>query len=257
MTKKIILWFSLVLFFASGCGQVQSAYPAVSIARRGESKLTPIPTDLGVAATEDISQVTNPAPSVEPSATQTPEPSVTPMPPTLTFTPTSELPTITPTATAAPATDTPQPPVETTPTEFPPSECLPDKDNAFESELIRLINKERQQAGLAPLIEQAQLTMAARLHSQDMACNDYFSHDSPSTGSLVDRITAQGYSYSSLGENIAAGYTSPADVVASWMNSSGHRANILEPGFTQIGIGYAYWETSEYGGYWTAVFASP
>lgn len=90
-----------------------------------------------------------------------------------------------------------------------------------------------------------------------MACNKYFSHTGLNGSSPGDRISAAGYSWSSYAENIAAGYGSPADVVAGWMDSPGHRANILSTNVTEIGIGYVYVASSPYGVYWTAVFASP
>jgi len=135
--------------------------------------------------------------------------------------------------------------------------CNPSGNSSFESQVIALINQERADEGLSALSSQSQLTSAARIHSADMACNDFFSHNSPTTGSPYDRITAQGYDFSWAGENIAAGYTSPASMVESWMNSPGHRANILNENYIHIGIGYAYWGDSTYGSYWTAVFASP
>lgn len=138
-----------------------------------------------------------------------------------------------------------------------PGACSPGVDSAYENEVVSLINAERSKAGLSPLTKQSQLTAAARLHSQDMACNDFFSHTSPTTGSPFDRIAAQGYSYSWAGENIAAGYGSAAALVQGWMNSPGHKANILSENFTQIGVGYAYWAGSTYGSYSTAVFAKP
>jgi uncharacterized protein YkwD len=123
--------------------------------------------------------------------------------------------------------------------------------------VIALINQERSAEGLPALSSQSQLTSAARIHSADMACNGFFSHTSPTTGSPFDRIADQGYSFSTAGENIAAGYSSPASTVETWMNSSGHRANILNANYIHVGSGYAYWEDSAYGAYWTAVFASP
>jgi uncharacterized protein YkwD len=123
--------------------------------------------------------------------------------------------------------------------------------------VVSLINAERAAQGLPALTKQSQLTSAARIHSQDMACNNFFSHTSPTTGSPFDRIAAQGYSFSSAAENIAAGYGSASATVDAWMNSSGHRANILNSNYTQIGLGYAYWGSSTYGSYITAVFASP
>jgi uncharacterized protein YkwD len=140
---------------------------------------------------------------------------------------------------------------------YTPATCNPSGNSAYESQLIALINQERADEGLPPLSGQSQLTSAARIHSADMACNGFFSHISPTTGSPFDRIAAQGYSFSAAGENIAAGYSSAASTVETWMNSAGHRANILSANYVHIGIGYAYWEDSTYGAYWTAVFASP
>jgi uncharacterized protein YkwD len=123
--------------------------------------------------------------------------------------------------------------------------------------VIELINVERANAGLPALSPQGQLGSAAQLHSADMACKNYFSHTGLDGSSSADRAQRQGYSSGFVGENIAAGYSSPANVVAGWMNSAGHKANILGVDYTEIGIGYAFGENSDYGSYWTAVFASP
>jgi uncharacterized protein YkwD len=105
------------------------------------------------------------------------------------------------------------------------------------------------------------LQSAAEGHSQDMAINDFFSHVAPDGTTPWDRIRAQGYSYSMAGENIAAGYPSPESVVQAWMNSDGHRRNILNCGFSDIGVGYYYLKNDtgdyKYRHYWTQVFASP
>jgi uncharacterized YkwD family protein len=179
-----------------------------------------------------------------------PLPTNTPVPPTATF-------TFTPVPESEPTfTHTPTATIEEPGGGDPPS-CDPAGNSSFEAEVISLINQERANEGLPALSNQSQLTSAARTHSDDMACNNFFSHTSPTTGSPFDRITAAGYSYSAAGENIAAGYGSPSALVDGWMNSSGHRANILSTNFTQIGVGYAYWSDSDYGAYWTAVFASP
>jgi uncharacterized YkwD family protein len=184
------------------------------------------------------------------AATSTPQPTNTPVPPTATY-------TFTPVPETEPTfTHTPTATMEEPGGEDPPS-CDPAGNSSFEAEVINLINQERTNEGLPALSSQSQLTSAARTHSDDMACNNFFSHTSPTTGSPFDRISAAGYSYSAAGENIAAGYGSPVAVVDGWMNSSGHRANILSTDFTQIGVGYAYWADSDYGAYWTAVFASP
>jgi uncharacterized protein YkwD len=89
-----------------------------------------------------------------------------------------------------------------------------------------------------------------------MACNDYFSHTGLDGSSFSDRARRQGYNISYGGENIAAGYSTPEKVVQGWMNSSGHRDNILGEHYTDIGVGYAYSKNSSYGIYWTAVFGS-
>jgi uncharacterized protein YkwD len=116
---------------------------------------------------------------------------------------------------------------------------------------------ERANAGLSALSPQGQLGSAAQLHSEDMACNNYFSHTGQNGSDVGSRVQGQGYNWSSVGENIAAGYSSPENVVAGWMKSPGHKANILGADYTEIGIGYAFSENSDYGSYWTAVFASP
>jgi hypothetical protein len=124
----------------------------------------------------------------------------------------------------------------------------------FESDVIDLVNVERQAEGLHPLAYDAQLTTAARLHSQDMAQRNYFDHDSLDGTKFYERILDAGYEYSTCGENIAAGYSSPEAVVDAWMNSSGHRANILNSSFCDIGVGYVNVPGSAYQYYWTQDF---
>ena len=124
----------------------------------------------------------------------------------------------------------------------------------FESEVIDLVNVERAAEGLPPLSTDASLASAARAHSEDMGLQDYFSHTSLDGRSPADRITDAGYSWNYMGENIAAGQPTPEDVIDSWMASDGHRANILNPNFCDIGVGYAYVAGSTYGHYWTQDF---
>jgi uncharacterized protein YkwD len=120
-----------------------------------------------------------------------------------------------------------------------------------------LINQERQSRGLGTLSSQALLNTAARNHSADMACNGFFSHTG-SDGSLPwDRVSALGYSYSAIAENIFAGSSNAQTAFDAWMNSPGHRDNMLNPDYTEIGVGYRYWADSPYGAYTTAVFARP
>ena len=130
--------------------------------------------------------------------------------------------------------------------------CIPQLDSSvasYEHEVVRLVNEIRQQNGLNPLTENWELSRVARYKSQDMLDNRYFSHTSPTYGSPFQMIKAFGLSYRTAGENIAKGYAAPQAVVNGWMNSSGHRANILNVSYTQIGIGYV-----AQGNYWTQMF---
>ena len=109
---------------------------------------------------------------------------------------------------------------------------------SYKAEVIRLVNEIRQQNGLRPLTANWELSRVARYKSQDMADRGYFAHNSPTYGSPGQMIKAFGLSYRTAGENIAKGYASPQAVVNGWMNSSGHRANILNASYTQISVGY-------------------
>ena len=119
----------------------------------------------------------------------------------------------------------------------------------YEAEVIQLVNNIRKQNGLSPLTANWELSRVARYKSQDMADRKYFSHTSPTYGTPFQMIKAFGLSYRTAGENIAYGYASPQKVVDGWMNSSGHRANILNASYTQIGVGYV-----AKGNYWTQMF---
>lgn len=120
---------------------------------------------------------------------------------------------------------------------------------SYENEVIRLVNEIRAKNGLKPLTANWELSRVARYKSQDMVDNRYFSHTSPTYGTPFQMIKAFGLSYRSAGENIAYGYRTPQAVVDGWMNSSGHRANILNASYTQIGVGYV-----ASGHYWTQMF---
>lgn len=121
--------------------------------------------------------------------------------------------------------------------------------SSFEREVVRLVNEERVKNGLKPLRENWELSRVARYKSQDMVDNRYFSHTSPVYGTPFRMIRSFGLSYRTAGENIAYGQRTPQAVVNAWMNSSGHRANILNPSYTQIGVGYV-----ANGNYWTQMF---
>ena len=120
---------------------------------------------------------------------------------------------------------------------------------AYEQEVIRLTNVERAKYGLKPLTEDWELSRVARYKSQDMHDRRYFDHNSPTYGTPFQMMRAFGLSYRSAGENIAMGYRTPQAVVTGWMNSSGHRANILNSSYTKIGVGYV-----ADGNYWTQQF---
>ena len=120
---------------------------------------------------------------------------------------------------------------------------------SYEEEVVRLVNQIRRNYGLKELTINWQLSRVARYKSQDMLDKRYFSHTSPTYGSPFDMIRAFNISFRYAGENIAMGYTTPAAVVNGWMNSEGHRANILNANYTQIGVGYV-----ANGHYWTQMF---
>ena len=120
---------------------------------------------------------------------------------------------------------------------------------SFEREVVRLVNVERAKRGLGELTYDWELSRVARIKSQDMHDNRYFSHTSPTYGSPFQMMKSFGISYRSAGENIARGQATPQAVVNAWMNSSGHRANILNSSFTHIGVGYV-----ADGKYWTQMF---
>lgn len=143
--------------------------------------------------------------------------------------------------------ETPFQPQKPTPTPSTPANA-----SSFEMQVVELVNQERAKAGLKPLTYDAQLSQVARLKSEDMRDKNYFSHTSPIYGSPFDMMKKYGISYRTAGENIAAGQATPAQVVQAWMNSSGHRANILNSQYTHIGVGYA--KGGSYGHYWTQMF---
>ena len=123
--------------------------------------------------------------------------------------------------------------------------------NSDEKEVFDLINKQRIQNGLSPLKENSELQRVARIKAQDMVNNNYFSHTSPTYGSPFDMMKSFKISYNTAGENIA-GNSSNSDAVTAWMNSPGHRANILNSSFNQTGIGVV--KESKYGKIYVQMF---
>ncbi|WHY03432.1 CAP domain-containing protein [Neobacillus sp. DY30] len=121
--------------------------------------------------------------------------------------------------------------------------------SVYEQKVVDLTNQERAKNGLPALKVDLTLSKMAREKSRDMSANGYFSHTSPTYGSPFDMMKKYGISYRYAGENIAMGQRTPEEVVKAWMNSEGHRKNILSPNFNYIGVGYV----SE-GNYWTQEF---
>ena len=201
-------------------------------------------------------------------ATATPTATMT-FTPTLTFTP---LPTVTatltPTATntATPTATSTQTPVPTRrPTAVPLSEnngstSCNGGNTAIEAQVKGLINQQRAQAGVRALSSNNALNIAARAHSQDMATNNFFSHTGSNGSDPFTRMSTSGYSFSAAAENIYAGNgsdNSASAAVSAWMNSSGHRENMLNSTYTNFGVGYWCNANSTYGGYFTADFGRP
>ena len=203
-----------------------------------------------------------PAPDYKPSPEVKPEvPSEPQQPETPSETPEagpSDEPTPQPEPTPEPE---PEQKPEVTPVPTPPATEVPEEQpnhapdanqssaTQIEKAVLTLTNAERQKAGLQPLQMDDKLMDSARQKSADMATNHYFSHTSPTYGSPFDQMKANGITYRAAAENIAQGQRSAEEVVTGWMNSPGHRQNILTPGYTHIGIGY-----DSNGHYWTQQF---
>ncbi len=159
----------------------------------------------------------------------------------------------------------------------PPSDEVP--DNAYcsgvadwsdahtqlENQILEIVNQ-RRAAGAncgsagsfgpaGPLTMAPALRCAARVHSQDMVDRNFFDHTNPSGESPFQRMAEAGYNYSTAGENIAAGNSTAAATMDQWMNSDGHCGNIMNPAFTELGVGY--YPGGQYGHMWTQVFGTP
>lgn len=146
------------------------------------------------------------------------------------------------------------------------TEDWPEAWAAFEAEVVELVNRERyvgatcggsaRPGGLPALEMDAVIRGTARDHSADMAARGFFDHRNPDGALPEDRMAADGFAGAlPWGENIAAGAWDAPTVVQGWMDSPGHCANIMEPGFRVIGVGYVFEEDSDWGHYWTQVFA--
>lgn len=164
--------------------------------------------------------------------------------------------------TEAPDMETPEAPetnIPETDTSEPETD-VPETDNNIQSqdalaiEVLRLVNAERAKAGLGSLTLDSSLSSVAKKHSEDMKSNNYFDHTNLKGQSPFDRLKSAGIAYTTAGENIAMGQKTAQSVVSGWMNSSGHRANILNKNFGRMGLGTA--KTYSGGYYWTQIFTN-
>jgi uncharacterized protein YkwD len=136
----------------------------------------------------------------------------------------------------------------------------------FEEDVLVLVNEQREQGAecgslrfgpTGPLTMNGSLRCAARVHSLDMATRGFFDHVNPDGEDAGTRMQQAGFGWVLSGENIAAGQRSPEEVMASWMSSPGHCQNIMEPGFTHIGVGLHVDAEADFGLFWTQTFAAP
>jgi uncharacterized YkwD family protein len=125
--------------------------------------------------------------------------------------------------------------------------------SAEEQEILTLVNNERAKAGLKPLVMNPQVNAAARIKADEMCAKKYFNHTSPVYGTPFEMLRAFGVNYKTAGENIAKGQKSAKAVMGAWMNSQGHKFNILNPDFTDLGVGYA---TDGKTTYWVQILIS-
>jgi uncharacterized protein YkwD len=146
-------------------------------------------------------------------------------------------------------------PPETPPGSSPPGSPPPAGTPALEQNVVQLVNVQRAKAGCKAVTADARLVAAARGHSADMAARGYFDHATPEKVDFAARITQAGYRWTAAGENIAKGQRTPAEVMTGWMGSEGHRANILNCAFTDIGVGVVADPTGAL--LWTQDFARP
>ncbi|MEU1177403.1 CAP domain-containing protein [Streptomyces sp. NPDC005820] len=203
--------------------------PAAEATSSPSPVISVTPSATRASATATLSSTPSATPS---GATTSPSPSATAGP------------TGTPTATPSEA------PTSAAPTPKATSSAA-DTDSGPTDRVLELVNAERKKAGCSALTENAKLTKAAQDHSQDMADHQNMSHTGSDGSSMSDRLSRVGYAFRSAGENVAAGYGTPESVMDGWMNSAGHKANILNCGFKEIGVGLA-----QPGNYWTQDFGS-
>ncbi|MGW7134313.1 sigma-70 family RNA polymerase sigma factor [Streptomyces bobili] len=220
-----------IYYFGTRPGEEPGGRTAARTA--GEALRTDLATP-GATPQTSPSASASPSPSASPSASASPSPSTSPSPRPAKSTPAAE---------KAPA---PRPGASRTPV----AQAAPTDTGA---QVIALVNKERAAAGCGPLTDDGKLRSAALNHSEDMDARDFFDHTNPDGADPGQRITAAGYRWSTYGENIAMGQQSAESVMTSWMNSPGHRANILNCDFKNIGVGI---HDGSGGPWWTQNFGA-
>lgn len=162
-----------------------------------------------------------------------------------------------PVAEGGPATPKPKPttdPPKEEPDEPPPGSPAKGKAAEYADRVVELVNEERAKAGCGALRVDAKVTEAAQFHADDMAARDYYEHDSPEGKSAGDRLDAAGYAWSGWGENIHKSPTDPETAMRDWMDSPGHRDNILNCDFEHLGVGV---NLASNGPFWVQVFGVP
>ena len=152
-----------------------------------------------------------------------------------------------PESTPSTPSTTPQQKPESTPEQKPSTDF-----SSYQQQVLDLVNAERTKRGISALTLDSNLSSVATKKSQDMVNKNYFDHTSPTYGSPFDMMKQFGISYRTAAENIAKGQKTPQEVVTAWMNSEGHRKNILNPNFTNLGVGIA--KDSKGTTYWTQMF---
>ncbi|MGF1429910.1 CAP domain-containing protein, partial [Kitasatospora sp. LaBMicrA B282] len=168
-------------------------------------------------------------------------------------TPSTPAATASPSASTAAPTTAPPTTAAPTPTAAPRAAEQPSTAN-YAQQVLDLVNVQRSQHGCGPLTANSKLQAAAQGQSDDMAARQFFDHTNPDGAGPQQRIEAAGYQWSSWGENIARGQADPGSVMDSWMNSQGHRANILNCDFKEMGVGI---HLGPGGPWWTQDFGSP
>jgi uncharacterized protein YkwD len=145
-------------------------------------------------------------------------------------------------------------PIKTAASPAPATPASTNPQDIFDQQILGLVNQERAKVGADPLKINEQLDLAADQHTLDQASMNKMSHTGSNGSNMGDRIKNAGYVFSSAGENVAYGFGDAAAVMSGWMNSEGHRQNILNPNYKEIGIGYA--QGADGRPYWTQDFGA-